>query len=164
MVFNMDLKVVKMETPEGCNLILGQSHFIKTVEDIYEAMTTSTPTVKFGIAFCESSGERLVRVEGNDEDLKKTASENAMRLGCGHSFVILMRDAYPINVLNQLKAVPEVCTVHAATANPLEVVVAETDQGRGILGVIDGQPPLGVEDEKGVSWRKEFLRKIGYKT
>jgi adenosine/AMP kinase len=160
----MELKVVKMETPEGCNLILGQSHFIKTVEDVYEAMTTSTPTVKFGLAFCESSGERLVRVDGNDEDLKKVASENALRLGCGHSFVVLMREAYPINVLNQLKVVPEVCTIHAATANPLEVVIAETEQGRGVLGVIDGQIPLGVEDEEGVKWRKEILRKFGYKT
>ena len=160
----MELKVVKMETPEGCNLILGQSHFIKTVEDVYEAMTTSTPTVKFGLAFCESSGERLVRVDGNDEDLKKVAAENALRLGCGHSFVVLMREAYPINVLNQLRVVPEVCTIHAATANPLEVVIAETEQGRGVLGVIDGQIPLGVEDEEGVRWRKEILRKFGYKT
>ncbi len=160
----VELKVVKLETPEGCNLILGQSHFIKTVEDIYEAMTTSTPTVKFGLAFCESSGERLVRVEGNDDDLKKAAAENALRLGCGHSFVVLMRDAYPINVLNQLKVVPEVCTIYAATANPLEVIVAETDQGRGVLGVIDGQKPVGVEGEEGIKWRKEFLRKIGYKT
>ena len=160
----MELKVVEMETPEGCNLVLGQSHFIKTVEDVYEAMASSTPTVKFGLAFCESSGERLVRVEGNDEELKKTATENALRLGCGHSFVVLMRDAFPINVLNQLKVVPEVCTIHAATANPLEVIVAETEQGRGILGVIDGQTPLGVEDEEGVQWRKGILRKFGYKT
>jgi len=160
----MDLKVVEMETPEGCNLVLGQSHFIKTVEDVYEAMASSTPTVKFGLAFCESSGERLVRVDGNDEELKKSASENALRLGCGHSFVVLMRDAFPINVLNQLKVVPEVCTIYAATANPLEVIVAETEQGRGILGVIDGQTPLGVEDEEGVQWRKGILRKFGYKT
>ncbi len=164
MVFSMDLKAVKMETPEGCNIILGQSHFIKTVEDLYEAMTTSTPTVKFGLAFCESSGDRLVRVEGNDEGLKEAAAGNALRLGCGHSFVILMRDAFPINGLNQIKVVPEVCTIYAATANPLEVVVAETEQGRGILGVIDGHPPLGVEDEEAVRWRKEILRKFGYKT
>ena len=164
MGFSMDIKVVKMETPEGCNLILGQSHFIKTVEDLYEAMTTSTPTVKFGLAFCESSGDRLVRVEGNDEGLNEAAAGNALRLGCGHSFVILMRDAFPINVLNQIKVVPEVCTIYAATANPLEVVVAETEQDRGMLGVIDGHPPLGVEDEEGVRWRKEFLRKFGYKT
>ncbi len=160
----MELRVVKMDIPEGCNLILGQSHFIKTVEDVYEAMMTSTPTVKFGLAFCEASGERLVRTDGNDVDLKKTATENALRLGCGHSFVILLKDAYPINVLNQLKTVPEVCTIYAATANPIEVLVAETEQGRGVLGVIDGQQPLGVEDEEGVKWRKDFLRKIGYKT
>lgn len=160
----MELRVVKMDIPDGCNLILGQSHFIKTVEDVYEAMITSTPTVNFGLAFCESSGERLVRTDGNDVDLKKAATENALRLGCGHSFVILLKDAYPINVLNQLKTVPEVCTIYAATANPLEVLVAETEQGRGILGVIDGQQPLGVEDEEGVKWRKDFLRKIGYKT
>ena len=164
MVFKLDLEAVKMETPEGCNLILGQSHFIKTVEDLYEAMATSTPTVKFGLAFCEASGDRLVRVEGNDEGLKEAAAGNALRLGCGHSFVILMRDAFPINVLNQIKVVPEVCTIYAATANPLEVVVAETEQGRGIIGVIDGQPPLGVEDEEATRWRKDILRKFGYKT
>jgi adenosine/AMP kinase len=164
MVSRMELKVVKMETPEGCNLILGQSHFIKTVEDLYEAMASSTPTVKFGLAFCESSGERLVRFEGNDEELKEKASENVLRLGCGHSFVILMKEAFPINVLNQIKAVPEVCTIHAATANLLEVIVAETEQGRGVLGVIDGQKPLGIEDEEGIRWRKEILRKFGYKT
>ncbi len=160
----MELKVVKMVTPEGCNLILGQSHFIKTVEDVYEAMTTSTPNVKFGLAFCESSGDRLVRVEGNDEELKKVAATNSLGLGCGHSFIVLMRGAYPINVLNQLKIVPEVCTIYAATANPIEVVVAETEQGRGVLGVIDGQAPLGIEDEEGIKWRKEILRKFGYKT
>ncbi len=164
MVSRMELKVVKMETPEGFNLILGQSHFIKTVEDLYEAMASSTPTVKFGLAFCESSGERLVRFEGNDEELKEKAAENALRLGCGHSFVILMREAFPINVLNQIKAIPEVCTIYAATANLLEVIVTETEQGRGVLGVIDGQKPLGIEDEEGISWRKEILRKFGYKT
>lgn len=160
----MELRIEKLETPEDCNLILGQSHFIKTVEDIYEAMTTSTPNIKFGLAFCESSGERLVRVEGNDLELNKVAAENAIKLSCGHSFVILMRNAYPINVLNQLKVVPEVCTIYAATANPLEVIVAETEQGRGVLGVIDGQKPLGIEGEEGVRWRREFLKKIGYKT
>jgi adenosine/AMP kinase len=163
MVLILDIKVVDLETPDGCNLVLGQSHFIKTVEDLYEAMTTATPGVRFGLAFCESSGERLVRVEGNDENLKEIAAENAMILGCGHSFVILMKDAYPINVLNQIKMVPEVCTIYAATANPIQVIVAETEQGRGVLGVVDGQTPLGVEDEGGVRWRKEFLRKIGYK-
>ena len=160
----MEIRIVKMIILEGCNLILGQSHFIKTVEDIYEAMTSSTSTVKFGLAFCESSGKRLVRVEGNDQELKEVAARNSMNLGCGHSFNIVMREAYPINVLNQLKVVPEVCAIHAATANPLEVVVVETEQGRGIIGVIDGQPPLGVEDEEGVQWRKGILREFGYKT
>jgi adenosine/AMP kinase len=160
----MNLEVVNMETPEGCNLILGQSHFIKTVEDLYEAMTTSTPLVNFGLAFCEASGDRLVRIEGNDEELKNKAAKNAIKLGCGHSFVILMKDAYPINVLNQIKIVPEVCTIYAATANPIQAIVAVTDQGRGILGVIDGQPPLGIEDKEGVKWRKDILRKFGYKT
>jgi adenosine/AMP kinase len=160
----MDLKVVKMKVPEECNLILGQSHFIKTVEDLYEALATSTPDIEFGLAFSESSGECLVRVEGNDEELKKIAAENSLSLSCGHSFIILMRKAYPINVLTQLKMVPEVCNIFAATANPLEVIVAETEQGRGIIGVIDGLKPRGVEDDKGVEWRKSFLRKIGYKT
>jgi len=160
----MELRVVEIENPRELNLILGQTHFIKTVEDLYEAMASSTPTVKFGLAFCESSGERLVRFEGNDEELKEKAAENALRLGCGHSFVILMRESFPINVLNQIKAVPEVCTIYAATANLLEVIVAETEQGRGVLGVIDGQKPLGIEDEEGIRWRKEILRKFGYKT
>ncbi|HUV34199.1 MAG TPA: adenosine-specific kinase [Candidatus Desulfaltia sp.] len=160
----MELKTVKLKVPEGCNIILAQSHFIKTVEDVYEALASSAPGIRFGLAFSESSGECLVRVDGNDEELKKAAAENALALGCGHSLNILLRDAYPINVLNQLKAVPELCHVIAATANPLTVVVAETEQGRGILGVVDGHGPKGVEDEHGVKWRKEFLRKIGYKT
>ncbi len=159
----MELKVVKVETPEGCNLILGQSHFIKTVEDLYEAMASSTPSAKFGLAFCESSGERLVRVEGNDEELKRAAAENALRIGCGHSFIVFLRDAYPINVLNELKRVPEVCTIYAATANPVEVIVAETDSGRALLGVVDGGTPRGIEDEEGIRWRKEILRKLRYK-
>ena len=160
----MEIKVVSMETPEGCNLIIGQSHFIKTVEDIYEALVTSSSTVKFGIGFCESSGERLVRVDGNDDSLKKVAAKNALDLGCGHSFVIVMKKAFPINVLNQIKAVPEVCTIFAATANPLEVIVGETNQGRGVIGVIDGNKPSGIEDEEGTKWRREILRKFGYKT
>jgi adenosine/AMP kinase len=160
----LELKTVKLKVPEGCNIILAQSHFIKTVEDVYEALASSAPGIKFGLAFSESSGECLIRVDGNDEELKKAATENALALGCGHSLNILLRDAYPINVLTQLKAVPELCHVIAATANPLTVVVAETEQGRGILGVVDGQRPRGVEDEHGVKWRKEFLRKIGYKT
>lgn len=159
----MELSVVDMEIPKGCNIILGQSHFIKTVEDVYEALASSAPGIKFGLGFVEASGECLVRVEGNDEELKEKAGENALRLGCGHSLVILMRDAYPINVLTQLKAVPEVCTIYAATANPLQVVVVETQQGRGFLGVIDGFKPKGVEGEEGIEWRKDFLRKIGYK-
>jgi hypothetical protein len=159
----MELKVIRVETPEDCNIVLGQSHFIKTVEDLYEAMVSSTPTVKFGLAFCESSGERLVRVEGNDEALKKIAAENALRVGCGHSFIIFLKDAYPINVLNELKMVPEVCTIYVATANPVEVIVAETELGRALLGVVDGGKPRGIEDVEGVKWRKGFLRKIGYK-
>ncbi len=153
-----------MTVPEESNLILGQSHFIKTVEDIYEALASSAAGIKFGLAFCEASGDCLIRFDGNDEDLKKIASENALKLGCGHSFNIVMKGAYPINVLTQLKAVPEVCTIYAATANPLQVVVAESEQGRGILGVIDGSKPKGIEDEKGVEWRKGFLKMIGYKT
>jgi len=159
----MELKVVKIEPPKECNVILGTSHFIKTVEDLYEALVNSVPNIKFGLAFCESSGECLVRVDGTDEELKEVAAKNALNLGCGHSFLIFLRNAYPINVLNALKGVPEVCTIHAATANPLEVIVAETDQGRGILGVVDGLRSKGIEDEKGIRWRKEFLRKIGYK-
>ncbi|RJS86025.1 hypothetical protein CW702_00080 [Candidatus Bathyarchaeota archaeon] len=159
----MEIKIVKIETPKDANLILGMAHFIKTVEDIYEAMMNSVPNIKFGLAFCESSGECLIRVEGTDEELKTAAAENMLRLGCGHSFIIFMRGAYPINVLNAIKNVPEVCTIYAATANPLEVIVAETDKGRGILGVIDGYKPKGIEDEKGVQWRKSILRKLGYK-
>jgi len=159
----MELKVVKIKLPEECNVILGTTHFIKTVEDLYETLVNSVPNIKFGLAFCESSGECLVRVDGTDEELKEAAAKNALNLGCGHSFLIFLRNAYPINVLNAIKRVPEVCTIYAATANPLEVIVAETDQGRGILGVVDGLRPKGIENEKGIRWRKEFLRKIGYK-
>ena len=159
----MELKVVKIKLPEECNVILGTTHFIKTVEDLYETLVNSVPNIKFGLAFCESSGKCLVRVDGTDKDLKEVAAKNALNLGCGHSFLIFLRNAYPINVLNAIKRVPEVCTIYAATANPLEVIVAETEQGRGILGVVDGLRPKGIEDEKGVKWRKEFLRKIGYK-
>ncbi len=160
----MELKLVELTIPEESNIILGQSHFIKTVEDLYEALASSAPGIKFGLAFCEASGECLVRSEGNDEELEKTAVDNAMKLGCGHSFNIVMRNSFPINVLNQVKTVPEVCTIFVATANPLQVVVAESDQGRGVLGVIDGSKPKGVEDQEGINWRKGFLRKIGYKT
>jgi adenosine/AMP kinase len=160
----MEFKVIRVEAPQDCNLILGQSHFIKTVEDVYEALASSAAGIKFGLAFCESSGECLVRHDGNDEELKKRAAEAALAIGCGHSFIVFLKGAYPINVLTQLKAVPEVCGIYAATANLLEVIVAETDQGRGIMGVVDGAKPKGVEDEAGVKWRKDFLRKIGYKT
>lgn len=159
----MELKVLRIELPEDCNVILGTAHFIKTVEDLYETLVNSVPNIKFGLAFCESSGECLIRVDGTDEELKEAAAKNALNLGCGHSFLIFLRNVYPINVLNAIKRVPEVCTVHAATANPLEIIVVETDQGRGILGVVDGLRSKGIEDEKGLLWRREFLRKIGYK-
>jgi adenosine/AMP kinase len=159
----VELETVKIETPENCNVILGTAHFIKTVEDIYEALVNAVPNIKFGIGFCEASELCLVRSEGNDEELKKLATNHASRLGCGHLFIIFLRNAYPINVLDKIKQVPEVCTIHAATANPLEVIVAETEQGRGIMGVIDGFKTKGTETEKNVTARKEFLRKIGYK-
>ncbi len=159
----MELKTVKIEKPADVNVVIGQAHFIKTVEDLYEAMVGSVPGGKFGIAFCESSGPCLVRVEGNDEELKRLASENAYALSAGHVFVILMKNAYPINVLNAVKAVQEVCGVYCATANDVEVILAETTEGRGVLGVIDGRKSKGVETEKDAKERKEFLRKIGYK-
>lgn len=159
----MKLKTVKIEMPEECNVILGTAHFIKTVEDIYEALVNAVPNIKFGIGFCESSGPCLVRSEGNDKELKNLAINQALKLGCGHCFIIFLKNAYPINVLDKIKQVPEVCTIHAATANPLEVIVAETEQGRGIMGVIDGFKTKGIETEKDVTERKEFLRKIGYK-
>ncbi len=159
----MELKLVKIEVPKDCNIILGTAHFIKTVEDLYEALKNAVPEISFGIGFCESSGPCLVRVEGNEEELRKLASQYAFELACGHSFIIFMKNAYPINVLDKIKHVPEVCTIHAATANPLEVIVAETEQGRGILGVIDGTKSKGIETEADVEARREFLRKIGYK-
>lgn len=159
----MDLITVKIKKPDEVNLILGQSHFIKTVEDLYETLVGSVPGIKFGLAFCESSGACLVRTEGTDEGLRKLAGENALAIGAGHSFIILLKDAYPINVLKSVQLVQEVCTVFCATANSVEVVLAESAQGRGILGVIDGERPKGIEDASGVSWRKDFLRKIGYK-
>ena len=159
----MELKTVKIEMPEECNVILGTAHFIKTVEDIYEALVNAVPNIKFGIGFCESSGPCLVRSEGNDKELKNLAINQALKLGCGHCFIIFLKNAYPINVLDKIKQVPEVCIIHAATANPLEVIVAETEQGRGIMGVIDGFKTKGIETEKDVTERKELLRKIGYK-
>jgi len=159
----IELKIVKIDVPKDCNVVLGTAHFIKTVEDLYEAVKNSVPDIKFGIGFCESSGPCLVRFEGNDEELKKLASQHASELSCGHAFIIFMKNAYPINVLDKIKQAPEVCTIHAATANSLQVIVAETEQGRGILGVVDGFKSKGIETETDVKVRREFLRKIGYK-
>jgi adenosine/AMP kinase len=159
----MELKSIKIEPPEGINMIIGQSHFIKTVEDIYEALVNSVPNIKFGLAFCESSGKCLVRHDGNDDELRRLALETAFKLSSGHTFIIFMKDAYPINVLNRIKDVPEVCNIYCATANPVEVIIAETDQGRGILGIIDGFKSKGIEGDDDIKWRKELLRKIGYK-
>lgn len=159
----MELLVEKLLLPEGANLILGQSHFIKTVEDLYEIMVSTVPGAKFGLAFCEASGECLIRTEGNDPELIAAATENARRLAAGHTFVLLLRNAFPINVLNAIKMCPEVCRLFCATANPLEVVLAQTEQGRGILGVVDGFSPKGVEAEHGRAWRHDLLRKLGYK-
>ncbi len=159
----METKLVPVKIPAESNIIIGQTHFIKSAEDIYEALVNSAPGIKFGIAFCEASMECLVRVEGNDEELKKAACENALLIGAGHTFVILMKEVYPINVLGALKNVPEVCSIFCATANQIDVVVAENERGRGILGVIDGEKPKGIENEENRGKRKEFLRKIGYK-
>lgn len=163
MAAKMELSLVELEKPAEVNLILGQSHFIKTVEDIHEAMVNSVPGVKFGQAFCESSGPCLVRASGTDEELVELAKRNALALSVGHAFIILIREAYPINVLNAIKRVPEVCTIFCATANKVQVVVAETVQGRGIVGVIDGARSAGIETPEDVEERKGFLRKIGYK-
>ncbi|HPS57622.1 MAG TPA: adenosine-specific kinase [Spirochaetota bacterium] len=159
----MDIQYVVIDKPDDMNFILGHSHFIKTVEDLYEAVIGSVPGVKFGIAFCEASQDRLVRWTGNDDKLVELARKNAMNIGAGHSFIIFMDNAFPVNMLNAVKMVPEVCRVFCATANPVHVLVAETGLGRGIIGVVDGYKPLGIETEKDISWRKEFLRKIGYK-
>jgi adenosine/AMP kinase len=160
----MELKVVTIEKPEELNFILGQSHFIKTVEDLHETLVQAVPGIKFGLAFCESSGLALVRASGNDPALVELAKKNALALSAGHSFIVFLGAGFfPINVLNQIKLVPEVCRIFCATANPAQVIVAETEQGRGILGVIDGITTQGIEDESGVAWRTGFLRKIGYK-
>ena len=160
----MDLTTVKIEKPLDINFILGQSHFIKTVEDIHEALVSSVPGIKFGLAFCEASGKCLIRTTGNDEGMVKLATENAQAIGAGHSFILFLGEGFfPINVLNAVKNVPEVCRIFCATANPTEVIVAESEQGRGILGVIDGSSPAGVEAEDDITWRKDFLRMIGYK-
>ncbi|MEM3715387.1 MAG: adenosine-specific kinase [Thermoprotei archaeon] len=160
---SVQLKIVKIVPPEGTNIIIGQTHFIKTTEDIYELFVTITPHIKFGLAFCESSGPRLVRREGNDQELIELATKYALDVGAGHVFVIVIKGGYPINVLNALKNVQEVVGLYCATANPIEVIVAETEQGRGVLGVIDGGSPLGVEKEDDIKARRDFLRKIGYK-
>src|SRR4030042_1292054 len=152
-----------LEIPEGCNIIFGQTHFIKTVEDLYEIMGVSVPNAKFGIGFCEASGDRLVRLEGKDEVLKEVAKKNAVKIGAGHTFVVVLKDAFPINVLNAVKMCQEVCTVFCATANPVEVILAQSEQGQGVLGVIDGFSPKGVEKEDGIAWRKDLLRKFKYK-
>ena len=159
----MNLKVVAIEKPAETNFILGQSHFIKTVEDIYEAVVSTVPQMKFGVAFCESSGPALVRRIGNDVRLMVLAAKNALLLSCGHCFIIFMENGYPINILNTIKNLPEVCSIYCATANPVEVIVAETEQGRGIMGVIDGLKSKGVETEADIENRKKFLRTIGYK-
>ena len=159
----LQFKTVKIEALENCNVILGMAHFIKTIEDLYEALINAVPNIKFGIGFCESSGPCLVRHEGNDEELRRLAAEKAFEIACGHSFIIFLKNAYPINVLDKIKMVPEVCTIYAATANPLEVIIVETNQGRGIVGVVDGLKSKGIETEEDIRTRKEFLRKIGYK-
>ncbi len=160
----MDIKVVKIEKTEAVNFILGQSHFIKTVEDVHEALVNTVPGIKFGLAFCEASGKCLIRWSGTDEAMIELAKKNAQAIGAGHSFILFLADGYyPVNVLNAIKAVPEVARIFCATANPTEVLVAETEQGRGILGVVDGFPPKGVEDDEEIAWRKDLLRKFGYK-
>ena len=159
----MDFKSIRVTIPENCNVVVGQTHFIKTVEDLYEAVVTSVPQASFGLAFCEASGPCLVRYDGNDEALQQAAVATAQDIGAGHTFVLFLRNAFPINVLPRIKDCPEVCRIFCATANALEVIVAETPQGRGIVGVVDGESPKGVEQESDREWRREFLRKIGYK-
>jgi uncharacterized protein len=160
----MELKLVPVEKPEAINFVLGQTHFIKSVEDIHEAMVNAVPGIKFGLAFNEASGECLVRWTGTDEGMMELAKKNAAAIAAGHVFILFLGEGfYPINVLNALKMVPEVCRIYCATANPTQVVVAETEQGRGVLGVVDGFSPRGIEDERGLAWRKGFLRSIGYK-
>ena len=159
----MEIKSVKIIKPDDVNVILGQAHFIKTVEDLYEAIVSTAPEMKFGLAFCEASGACKVRLEGNDEEMKSLAAQNAMNISAGHSFIIMMKKGFPINVLNQIKGVAEVCRIFAATANPLEVIIADQATGRGILGVIDGLKPKGIEQDEDIVWRRDLLRKLGYK-
>ena len=161
----MEIKLIPIEKPEPINFILGQSHFIKSVEDLHEALVASVPGIKFGLAFCEASGKCLVRWSGTDDTMVDLAKKNALAVGAGHSFILFLGEGFfPINVLNAIKQVPEVARIFCATANPAQVIVAESEQGRGILGVIDGSSPLGIEDEQGIAWRKGFLRMIGYKS
>ena len=159
----MQILTVPITKPDDVNVVVGQAHFIKTAEDLYETVVSSSPAMKFGLAFCEASGACKVRLEGNDEDLKELAAQAALDIGAGHVFVIMIRNGFPINILNQVKNVVEVCGIFAATANPLEVVVADSGTGRGVLGVIDGLKPKGIENDTDIAWRKDFLRKIGYK-
>lgn len=158
-----ETKIIKLDAPEDCNLILGQSHFIKTVEDLHEAIVNTVPCAKFGIAFSEASGDCLVRKSGNDEPLVELAARKMFEIGCGHSFLIFLKDAYPINVIQRIMNVPEVVNLYCATANPVQVIIAETEQGKGILGVIDGFKPKGIENEEDEKYRKKFLREFGYK-
>ncbi|NOY88604.1 MAG: adenosine monophosphate-protein transferase [FCB group bacterium] len=160
---NFKTKVVKVEVPSDANVIFGHTHFIKTVEDLYETLITSSPTLQFGIAFCEASQKRLIRTDGNSEELIKLAAKAAFDVACGHSFFVYLKNGYPINVLRRIKEVDEICRIFCATANPLEVIVAETYQGRGVLAVVDGEPPLGIETDEDKKERQDFLRKIGYK-
>lgn len=160
----MNIELVEIQKPESINFILGQSHFIKTVEDIHEALVGAVPGIRFGLAFCEASGERLVRWTGTDAEMIRLAQENALAVGAGHSFILFLGEGFfPINVLRQVQAVPEVTAIHCATANPARVIIASEGESRAILGVLDGEKPVGVEDETGIAWRKTFLRKIGYK-
>jgi len=160
----LTLTIVKVEKPDEINFILGQSHFIKTVEDISEAVAGSVPGAHYGLAFCESSGDCLIRIEGNNDEMKDLAKKNALAVGAGHSFILFLKNCYPINVLNAVKSLQEVCTIYCATANAAEIVIAESAQGRGIMGVIDGAKPKGIEGPDGVAWRKEILRRFGYKS
>ncbi|TRZ50557.1 hypothetical protein D4Q80_00090 [bacterium] len=159
----VEMKLVKIKKPAEVNFILGQSHFIKTVEDLYEVLVNNVPGIKFGLAFAESSGACKVRSEGNDAQLKQLAAENILEIGAGHTFIVFLKEAYPINVLNAVKNIPEVCNIYCASANPVEVVIAESEMGRGILGVIDGSRPKGLESIEDIAWRKNFLRQLGYK-
>ncbi|MBI4972334.1 MAG: adenosine-specific kinase [Candidatus Omnitrophica bacterium] len=159
----LEFKSVKLKKPPELNVILGQSHFIKTVEDLYEVLMNNVPAIKFGLAFVESSGACKIRSEGNDPELKKLAEENALEIGAGHTFIIFLKNAFPINVLNAIKDIPEVCNIYCASANPIEAIIVEGDTGRGIMGVIDGLKPKGIESKDDIAWRKDFLRKIGYK-